>query len=133
MSEREPVVIDASAVVELVLGGPRSSRVSALLRGKEIYAPSLLDAEVLQAIKSLERSKILDAAGAETAFNVLQRSSIQARSLRPLARDAWQLRHKLSIYDAMYVALAASLACPVVTCDRRWHGAGDLGVSIITV
>ena len=29
----------------------------------------------------------------------------------------WQLRHNLTAYDGIYVALAESLDCPLVTCD----------------
>ena len=31
----------------------------------------------------------------------------------------WQLRHGLSAYDALYVALAELLDAPLLTCDSR--------------
>ena len=37
----------------------------------------------------------------------------------PLAARAWQLRHSLSFYDALYLALAERLDCPLVTADAR--------------
>ena len=39
--------------------------------------------------------------------------------LGPLAERAWQLRANLSFYDALYVALAEALDCPLVTADQR--------------
>lgn len=36
-----------------------------------------------------------------------------------LAARAWQLRQNVSFYDALYVALAERLDCPLVTADRR--------------
>jgi len=37
----------------------------------------------------------------------------------PLADRAWELRHNLTPYDAVFVALAEALEVPLVTCDRR--------------
>jgi predicted nucleic acid-binding protein len=31
----------------------------------------------------------------------------------------WELRHNVTVYDAAYVALAETLAAPLVTCDAR--------------
>lgn len=36
-----------------------------------------------------------------------------------IAARAWQLRHRLSFYDALYVALAESLHCQLITADGR--------------
>ena len=36
-----------------------------------------------------------------------------------LAARAWQLRHSLTFYDALYLALAESLNCPLITADKR--------------
>jgi len=36
-----------------------------------------------------------------------------------LARRAWSLRHNLSFYDALYVALATNLGFSVLTADTR--------------
>ncbi|MBE6476491.1 MAG: type II toxin-antitoxin system VapC family toxin [Propionibacteriaceae bacterium] len=37
----------------------------------------------------------------------------------PLVGAAWALRDSASAHDAMYVALAERLGCPLLTCDRR--------------
>ena len=31
----------------------------------------------------------------------------------------WELRHNMTAYDAVYVALAESLSAPLLTCDER--------------
>lgn len=37
----------------------------------------------------------------------------------PLLGRAWELRHSLSTYDGVSVALAELLRAPLVTCDAR--------------
>jgi predicted nucleic acid-binding protein len=41
----------------------------------------------------------------------------RSRLLRNLPR-VWHLRHNLTAYDAVYVALAEALPATLVTCDR---------------
>jgi predicted nucleic acid-binding protein len=51
----------------------------------------------------------------------------------PLVLDAWGFRHKMSSYDAFYVALARELGCPLITCDRALAGAPGLGISVMVI
>lgn len=37
----------------------------------------------------------------------------------PYLPRVWELRHNLTAYDALYVALAESLGAELVTCDAR--------------
>jgi predicted nucleic acid-binding protein len=48
----------------------------------------------------------------------------------PLGEFAWKLRHNLSFYDALYVALAARLGAPLLTADARLSRAPDLPCAV---
>jgi predicted nucleic acid-binding protein len=48
-----------------------------------------------------------------------------------LLSAAWDLRHNLSVYDALYVALARRLRCPLITVDRRLVAAPGIGVPVV--
>ena len=48
-----------------------------------------------------------------------------------LATRIWELRANLSSYDAAYVALAEILSVPLVTLDRRIHGAPGIACTVI--
>ena len=50
------IVIDASAMIELLLRTPRATRVAARLadRAESVHAPHLIDLEVVSALRSLE-------------------------------------------------------------------------------
>ena len=48
-----------------------------------------------------------------------------------LLAASWELRHNVTAYDAMYVALAVLLEVPLVTLDRRLQRAVSGTVEVI--
>jgi predicted nucleic acid-binding protein len=126
-----PLVIDASAVVEVLLGTTEGLAVERTCGGYQLVAPECLDPEVLHALRGLERGRKLQARRAKEAVEDLRDAAIARVAHRTLLDHAWRLRHNLSAYDAMYVALAQDLDCPLVTLDAGILGAPDLGVTVI--
>lgn len=53
------------------------------------------------------------------------RAPLKTAATAGLLAAAWQIamRHDRSVYDALYVALAASQSCPLVTADRKLFNA----------
>jgi predicted nucleic acid-binding protein len=126
-------VVDASVVVDLLVEHPRSPTVRAALEGVDWIAPTLLDAEVLHAIASYVRRGEISDERARLALELLISARIERFPIAPLVIDAWELRHNLSTYDALYVALARVVDCPLITCDRALAGAPDLGITVTIV
>jgi len=127
------LVIDASALVELLLRRETAAPVSAGIATGDAVAPQLLDAEVANSLAGLERGRVLDAAGAELALEILADAPIERVEHGGLLGDAWALRHNLSLYDAFYVALAQRLACTLITADRRLANSPLGGVPVTLV
>ena len=117
-------VLDASAVVELLMGTPRGVQVAALIdSGSSLHAPELLGVEVASVLRRLVR---LDEITAETGGAVLadlRALGIEMCSHELLLERVFELRNVLTAYDATYVALAEVLACDIVTCDAKLAGA----------
>lgn len=128
-----PVVVDASAMVELLVRSPAAAAVEREMLSEPAFAPELLDAEVLSALVALERGGKMSAARGRQALDVFLGSPITRVPHAPLLMDAWDRRAKLSPYDALYVALAAGLGCALVTGDRRVAGAPGLGITVTLV
>jgi predicted nucleic acid-binding protein len=126
-------VVDASVVVDLLVEHPRAVSVRAALEGIDGVAPNLLDAEVLHAITRYVRRGEMSDERARQALKLLIDADIDRFPMAPLVADAWTLRHNVSSYDAFYIALARSLACPLVTCDRALAGAPGLGVTVTVI
>ena len=127
------VVIDASALVELLLGRPRAPAVRAALVDSETIAPQHLDVEILSALRSLARRGEIAESRARVALRRLATSRIERYPLPPLLDDAWVLREHVSAYDAVYLALARRLSCPLLTADRRLAATPALAVAITVV
>jgi predicted nucleic acid-binding protein len=114
------IVLDASVVVEMVLRtevGEQAARLAGTERGA--HAPHLLDAEVGSVLRRLERDRQISPDAALTAMTALQLLPIQRYALAPLLPRAWDLRKNLTIYDALYIALAEALGARVLTTGQR--------------
>ena len=113
------IVLDASALVELLMGTATGRIVAARISDPAIglNVPHLADVEVAQALRRLVRDRELDALDAEAALDDLRALDLQRHSHEPLLPRVWQLRANLSAYDAVYVALAEAVDGVLLTCD----------------
>ena len=126
------VVLDASAAVELLTRTPRGAAVDTLL-SEDMAAPELFDVEVLSACARLVRSQALSAAAASAAVGALADLPLVRVPHGPLSDRAWQLRDRVRVADAFYVACAEALGMPLLTCDARLATAPLPGTSVLMV
>jgi predicted nucleic acid-binding protein len=118
------LVVDASAVAELVLGRPTADRVEHHFVDHEfdLHAPHLIDVEVLSALRRAVASEAASPVRAEEAIADLLDLPIARYPHDVLVPRVWQLRENFSAYDAIYVALAEAVAdepVSLLTADAR--------------
>lgn len=113
------IVLDASAAVELLLGGERSEVVLSWFEREEgeIHAPGLVDVEVTQALRRLVASGRVSPERGAAGIEILQDLPVIRHPEAPLLPRLWELRENLTAYDATYVALAEALGCRLLTFD----------------
>src|SRR5699024_7257222 len=109
------VVLDASAGVDSVLANYRGAQVLDALSRSELWAPSLVDSEVLSALARMERAGAISGAEATRGLDSWSRVPCQRFPSELLLQDAWSLR----VSDAQYVALADRLGATLLTSDAR--------------
>jgi predicted nucleic acid-binding protein len=126
-------VIDASAVVELLLDGDRADAVGRAIEDAGLAAPDAINPEVLQALRGHERCGEVRKRRAEEMLADFLTMPIARMATGGFIADAWALRHNLSAYDACYVALARRLGVPLITGDHRIARAPNLGIPLILV
>jgi predicted nucleic acid-binding protein len=124
------IVVDASAILEVLLKTPVAARVGARLfaAGETLHAPHLLDLEVAQVLRRYAVSgDLAPERGLEALDDYLAFPLVRYPHDVFLPR-IWELRHAVTAYDAAYLALAEALAAPLLTRDAalasaRGHGA----------
>jgi predicted nucleic acid-binding protein len=118
------LVVDASAVAELLLGRPARETVARRLREHafDLHAPHLLDVEVLSALRRVVAAGDASPGRAEEAVADLLDLPIERYAHDALVPRIWELRENISAYDATYVALAEAITeggVPLLTADAR--------------
>jgi predicted nucleic acid-binding protein len=129
------IVLDASAVVELLLGTLLGRSIAARVADPELalHAPHLVDVEVAQTLRRFVRGGELDAPSAAAALEELRALDVERHSHEPLLDRVWALRDNLTAYDAVYVALAEALGATLLTCDGRLARAAGIRARVAVV
>ena len=130
------IVVDASAVLELLLGTAQGRRVASRLAEADdtLHAPSLVDVEVLQVLRRLTRARALGPDEAESALADLEAlDSSSVTTICPCSAARGTFAANVSAYDAVYVALAEALDAPLLTCDTKLTRAPGLDARILHV
>ena len=123
------VVLDASAFVELLTGGPSAEWVADQVERAGLAEPAHFQAEVLSAVGRHHRAGAASTQAVEDSLRRMMDLKAQEHPLEGLLLGAWVRRDNLRLADALYVELAAQLGAVVVTTDRLLARATSLAVA----
>lgn len=120
-------VVDASVAVKWLIPEEHSECAMKLLddwfeEGLELNAPKLLRLEVTNALTKYVERRVIDAEKAQEGFEIFREIMLSyVEEDWPLIEDALKasMSTGLSIYDAVYFALAKRLEATLITADRR--------------
>jgi predicted nucleic acid-binding protein len=124
------LVVDASVVVDLI-GRFRPRPIETLLWAADsvLAAPELLDIEVLQALRRLDRDGAIPSSRSQ-AVELLHALRIRRYRHHSLRDGIWSLRRNFTAYDAAYVTLARLLGATLVTRDEKLAAAPGLDIQV---
>ena len=118
-SENEALVLDASAMVDLLVPTPSAPLLRRRLLDGTLHVPAHFEAEVLSALGRIHRGGHLSADQVASRLSDLADVPIRRHDLRTLLAGAWDRRGDLRPADALYVELAEQLDTPLITTDDR--------------
>ena len=130
------IVADASVVVDLLLGpGSEGGDLLSdhLAAGDAVCVPHLLDAEVGQVLRRLEARQVIGTGEAREMVGILAVLPIDRYPHTGLMGRAFELRVNVTIYDALYLALAEAVERPLLTGDARLAGVPGCGADVQVV
>ena len=116
-----PVVIDASAGVEILANTAHGRRLAQLLPTDAVgWVPEHFYVEVAGVVRhQAVVARTLTEEAAEMVLGRLDRWHLRRAQPGPLITAAWRFRHNMTMADAVYVALAAELGGALLTDDHR--------------
>ena len=89
-----------------------------------LYAPYVLDGEVISALLGLRRGQKISEREADAALSSYRAFPVERQDVLPLWPRLKSLHANLSACDAQYVALAEALHVPLITADARIKRSG---------
>lgn len=115
------IVVDASAIAEVLLQTPRAAAVESRIfaGGDSLHAPCLINLEIAQVLRRYALAGIISQRRGALALQNFVDMPIERHEHELLLGRIWQLRNHFSACDAAYVTLAEILRTPLVTRDSR--------------
>jgi predicted nucleic acid-binding protein len=116
-ARRPRIVADATVLAAAIFGETQQDQAVAILHGRALTAPHLVDYEMTSvSLKKLRRER-LPGAAVSAALEVYAALTIERHAIDPAGVLALAERYRLTAYDAAYLWLAERLAAPLATFD----------------
>ncbi len=114
-------VVDTSVAAKWVVNEPDGNRAAILLDYDALYAPSHWQAEAVSVLSSKVIRGELTPEAAQPRLAALMRATVIETATATLIPDAFNLAvtYSVTVYDALYVALAIKKGVPLVTADEK--------------
>jgi len=115
------IVIDASTVLEVLLRSQVGLEIEKRIFSPQeiLFTPHLLDLEIAQVLRRYCMAGEINSERGEEALEDLKDLPINRYPHDIFLHRVWELRHNMTAYDAVYVALAEALSAPLLTRDAR--------------
>jgi predicted nucleic acid-binding protein len=116
------LVVDASAVAELILDTDVGARVLDRLGEHTLHAPDIIGLEIVSVLRKLLLADELDRRQATAVLERWADLGVEIYDHSPLLARCLELADNATPDDAAYVALAEGLDAAVLTCDSKLAG-----------
>ena len=112
-------VIDASVAVEYLIQSDLGLKIVGTVENSDLFAPELLDIEVLSAMRGFVFRNEISPDDALHALGVFSDLEIERVPHKEFLLPTWRYFRNVSSYDAIYLAIAEHLDVAVITADSK--------------
>lgn len=133
MNERRRVVLDAAALLDLLVARDLGFLVESRVAGAELHVCAHVEAELLSGLRRLVRGGVLGAAACEQHLGTLGAAPIERHPVSDVLERAWRRRNARWLVDPLSFELALALGATLVTTDPRLAGAAGEIVEFVRV
>jgi predicted nucleic acid-binding protein len=128
------IVADASAIAELLLARPKADAIRVVLAPHpELHVPEHFHVEVLSVLRRYSIRRELSERRSAIALAALEDLRAVRYPVMELADVVWDLRARLTAYDAAYLALARRLDVMLITLDKGLAAAARADGRLLTL
>jgi predicted nucleic acid-binding protein len=129
MTKGEKIVVDASAVLAVILNEPEKAKIIAQTQSCSLISPGCLKWEIGNAFTAMLKRKRLTLEEATRGLEIYAMIPIQEMDVSLLEAVQLSERHNIYAYDAYYLELAKRNTSPLLTLDGRMaQVANDEGI-----
>lgn len=126
------LVVDASAVMAVLLEEPEREALIAATLGRELVAPPSLPWEIGNGLVAVVRRKRLSKAAALSAWTAWGEVRVRLIAVDVSRAMSLAFAHDLYAYDAYLLALAGQRRAPLLTLDRSLQRAArEAGIALL--
>ena len=126
-ARKPPLVVDCSVLAAVLFDEPERESAALAMAGKELFAPDLIDHEIVSV--ALEKAPAGHARVAEQALADLAALQLTRCRVDPASQFALARTTDLTAYDAAYLQLALELRAPLTTFDRKLGSAAETALA----
>jgi len=119
MPKEKKIVVDASAVLAVILEEPEKTALIVETEGATLLAPGCLSWEIGNAFSAILKRKRLSFESISKGLAIFEMIPIQEVEVSLVDTLVLSNRHGIYAYDAYYLQLAKRASLPLLTLDRR--------------
>jgi predicted nucleic acid-binding protein len=126
------IIVDASAIMAVIVKEPERDLVIQLTQNAVIISPDMVSYEIANGLTKMMKKKIIEKERMINAFQYFKKIPVRTIEIdiEKALGIAWN--YKIYAYDACYLEAAVRLNLPLLTFDGNMARVGkELGVSII--
>jgi predicted nucleic acid-binding protein len=126
------IIVDASAIMTVIVKEPERDLVIQLTKDAVIISPDMVNYEIANGLTKMMKKKIIEKERMINAYKYFKRIPIKTIEIdiEKTLEIAWS--YKIYAYDACYLESAVRLNLPLLTFDGNMTRIGkEIGISIL--